>query len=61
MIVRVVPVLTGFEERAELDRLVRFVVVHRTGVEPGEPEPESGRQGKRHDGAHAHARHLGRP
>ncbi len=36
MIVRVVAVLAALEQRAELDRLVRFVVVHRAHVEPGQ-------------------------
>jgi hypothetical protein len=36
MIVRVVPVLAGFEQRAELDGLIGLVVVHRPPVESGQ-------------------------
>ena len=34
---RVVGVLAALEERAELDRLVGLVVVHRTHIEAGQP------------------------
>ena len=55
MIVGVVAVLAAFEQRAELDRLVGFVVVHRTHVEPGQAQRQPGRQGDRHEGAGAGA------
>ena len=38
VIVRVVPVFAALEQGAELDRLVRLVMVHRPGVEPGETQ-----------------------
>ena len=61
MIAGVVAVLAALEQVAELDRLVRFVVVHRAHVEPGGAQREPGRQRDRDEGAGAGARHFGRP
>jgi hypothetical protein len=61
MVVAVVVVLAAFEQRAELDRLVRLVMVHGTHFEAGKAHRQSGGQGNRHEGADAPARHLGRP
>ena len=44
MVVGVVGVLAALEQRAELDRLVGLVVVHRPDVEAGQPQRETGRQ-----------------
>jgi hypothetical protein len=60
MVVGVVAVLAALEQRAELDRLVGFVVVHRAHVEPGQAEREGGRQRSRHDRADACPRHFPR-
>ena len=59
MVVRVVPVLAALEQRAELDRLVRFVVVHRARVESGQAKHQAGSECDRHEGAEAPARHFG--
>ena len=61
MVVSVVAVLAAFEERAELKRLVRFVVVHRLKIEPGDTQGESGCQGNHDKGGRARARHFGEP
>ena len=53
MVVHVISVLAVLEERAELDGLVRFVVVHRTHVEPGQPHGQAGTEGDRHEGGRA--------
>ena len=61
MILDVVAVRAAFEQRAELDRLVRFVVMHRAHVEAGCAQRERGGQRDRDDGRGAGARHFGRP
>ena len=42
MVVSVVPVVAGFEERSELDRLIGFVVMHRAEVEAGHAKGRPG-------------------
>ena len=61
VIVGVVAVLAAFEQRAELDRLVRLVVVHGTHIEPDQAQRQSGRQCDGHEGASARPRHFGEP
>ena len=58
VVVRVVPVLAGFEQRAELDRLVRLVVVHGPRVEPCEAERQACRQRERNQDAEDRLAHL---
>ena len=58
MVVRVVAVLAVLEQRAELDRLVGLVVVHRAHIEPGQAQREGGRQRNRDDRADARPRHF---
>ena len=43
MIAKVVAVLAALEKIAKLDRLVRFVVVHRSHVEPRNAQRERSR------------------
>ena len=61
MVVGVVAVLAALEERPELDGLVRFVVVHRARVEPGQAQCQAGGQRERHEGGRAPPGHFGRP
>ena len=61
MVVGVVAVLAPLEQRAELDRLVRLVMVHRPHVEASEPQRQADGQRNRNEGARAPARHFGRP
>ncbi len=61
MVVGVVAVLTALEQRAELDRLIGFVVVHRPHIEPGEAQRQPGRQCDRDERGRARARHFGEP
>ena len=61
VVVGVVVVLAAFQQHAELDRLVRLVVVHGARVEPDQTQRQAGRQGDRHEGANARARHFGEP
>ena len=61
VIVRVVAVFAALEQRAELDGLVRLVMVHRAHIEPGQAERQAGREGDRHEGAEPRACHFGRP
>ena len=49
MVVSIVGVLTALEQRAELDRLVGLVVMHRPDVQPRQPQHESGGQRDRDD------------
>ncbi len=58
MIEGVVAVVAAFEQGAELDRLVRFVVVHGPCIELHHAQRDAGRQGQRQERAEAHARHL---
>ena len=57
----VVTILAALEQVAELDRLVRLVVVHRAHVQPGTAQRERGRQRNRNEGTGAGARHFGKP
>ena len=61
VVVSVVAVLAAFEERAELDRLVGFVVVHRLKIEPGDTQRQPGRECNHDEGARARTRHFGEP
>ena len=61
MVPGIVAVFAAFEQVAELDRLVRFVVVHRAHVEPGCAQRERGRQRDRDEGTGDGARHFGKP
>jgi hypothetical protein len=61
VIVRVVAVLAALEQRAELDRLVGLIVVHRPHIQPGQAQRQPGRQRDGHEGASARARHFGEP
>ena len=61
VIASVVAVLTALEQRPELHRLVRFVVVHRTLVQPGDAHREPGRQRQRDERAGDGARHFASP
>ena len=61
VVVRVIAVFAALEQRAELDGLVRLVMVHRAHVEPGQPQRQTGRQGDRDEGAEPPARHFARP
>ena len=61
VVVGVVAVLAALEQRAELDRLVGLVMVHRPHVEPGQAQRQPGRQCDRHEGADAGARHFAAP
>ena len=58
VVVGVVAVLAALEQRAELDRLVRLVVVHRPRVEPGQPQGQPGHERDHHEGADAPSGHL---
>ena len=61
MVPRVVAVFAAFEQIAELDRLVRFVVVHRAHVEPGCAQRERSRHRDYDQGTGDGARHFGKP
>ena len=61
MVERVVAVLAAFEQRAELDGLVRLVMVHRPLVEPHEPQGEADDERDGEQGAERRPCHLGRP
>ena len=61
MIVGVVAVFAAFEQRAELDRLVGLVVVHRPHVQPGQPQCQPGCECDRDESRRARARHFGEP
>ena len=50
MVVGVVAVLAALEQRAEFDRLVRLVMVHRPHVEPGHTQREADGQCGRYRG-----------
>ena len=61
MIAVVIAVVAAFQKVAELDRLVRFVVVHRALVEAGGAQPDCGRQRECDEHAGADARHFAEP
>src|SRR4029079_14822984 len=61
MIVVVVTVLAPFEQIAELDRLVRLVVMHRALGQPGAAQRRRRRQRDGEKGAGAGPRHLSMP
>ena len=70
MVVSIVGVLAALEQRAELDRLVGLVVMHRPDVQTRQPQHEAGRQRDRDDEtrlprrsprADAGAGHFGEP
>jgi hypothetical protein len=58
VVLRVVPILAGFEQRAELDGLVGLVMVHGPHIRLREATRERDHQRDRHQGAERDPAHL---
>jgi len=57
----VVTVLAAFQKRAEFDRLVGFIMMHRPEIQAGQAEKEGRGQGREKQNAERGAFHLRMP